>query len=94
MNFIFGYWGLLLSFLLLQPQIANAASFEGTLQALVNGFVGKILPILAFGFVGKNIFDHIQGDPMSGKNSIRIGVAVVCLLGLNAIWGWLQDKVR
>ena len=83
-----------LIFFIMAPLLANAASFEGTLQALVQGFVGKILPILALGYLGKNIFDHVTNDPNASKGSVRVAVAIVCLMGVNAVWGWLQDKVR
>lgn len=78
----------------LLPEWARAASFEGTLQSLVNGFVGRILPILALGYLGKNIFEHIQNDPNAGRNTVRVAVAVVSLMGINAVWGWLADKIR
>ena len=74
--------------------VAQAASFEGTLQSLVNGFIGRILPILALGYLGKNIFEHIQADPNAGRNSVRVVVATVSLIGINAVWAWIQDKVR
>ena len=80
--------------LLLVPSLAMAASFEGTLQSLVNGFIGRILPILALGYLGKNIFEHIQADPNAGRNSVRVVVATVSLIGINAVWAWIQDKVR
>lgn len=78
----------------LTPQLALAASFEGSLQALVTGFIGRILPILALGYLGKNIFDHIQNDPNAGRSTVRVVIAIVALLGINAVWSWLQDKVR
>ncbi len=89
--------GILLSTIVLFCALSTpsyAASFEGTLSALVNGFVGKILPILSLGYLGKNIFEHIQNDPNAGKNSVRVTVALVALIGINAVWAWVQDKVR
>lgn len=75
-------------------RISQAASLEGSLNALVQGFIGKILPILALGYLGKNIFEHITADPNAGRNSVRVVVATVCLIGVNAVWTWIQDKVR
>ena len=49
--------------LLALPSPAHAAGLESSLQSLVGGVVGRILPILALFFVGKNIFDHIRASP-------------------------------
>jgi len=74
--------------------LAHALGLEGSLQSLVGGVVGRILPILALGFVGKNIFNHIQNDPDAGRESIRVAISVVMLLGINGVWSWLQSNVR
>jgi hypothetical protein len=79
---------------LLSPSVAHAASFEGSLQSLVGAVVGRIMPILSLGFVGKNIFSHIQNDPEAGRESVRVAVGVVMLLGVNGVWAWLQAHVR
>ena len=87
-------WALLCPALLLVPSYAQAASLEGTLQNLVNAFVGRILPILALGYLGKNIFGHIQGDPNARQESFRVVVAVACLIGINAVWAYINQQVR
>jgi|GEM_PF-3208268 len=74
--------------------VSHAASLEGSLQSLVNGLVNKILPVLSLGYVGKNIFAHIQNDPEASRESIRVSIAVVALLGLSGVWSWLQGHVR
>lgn len=80
--------------ILLAPNLAHAANFEASIQSLVNAFVGKILPILALGYVGKNIFTHIQGDPEARRESVQVAIAVVALLGINGVWAWLRGNVR
>jgi len=81
-------------FIALIPNISMAASFESTLQSLVGSITGRILPILALGYVGKNIFSHVQGDPNAKKETAQVVVAVVALLGINGVWAWLQSQVR
>ncbi|MGK5088562.1 hypothetical protein WDW86_13470 [Bdellovibrionota bacterium FG-2] len=76
------------------PDMASAASFEGSLQNLVSSVVGRILPIVALLFVGKNIFAHIQNEPDATQESVRVSLGVVALLGINGVWGWLQGQVR
>lgn len=78
----------------LLPKVAYAASLEGTLQNLVNAFVGRILPILALGYLGKNIFGHIQGDPNARQETIRVVLSISFLLGINAVWSYIQQQVR
>jgi hypothetical protein len=79
---------------LLLPAHAWAGSFEGTLQNLVNALVSKILPILAFGYLGKNVFAHIQGSPIAKDETIRVVIAIACLLGINSLWSYIQSQVR
>lgn len=76
------------------PLIAEAANFEATLESLVNSIVSRILPILALGYVGKNIFAHIQGDPNAKKETAQVVVAAVALLGIQGVWSWLRSQVR
>lgn len=76
------------------PQFAFAASLEGTLQSLVNAFIGRILPIFALGYLGKNIFAHISGDPNARLETIRVVVATACLLGINGVWSYIQQNIR
>ncbi len=75
-------WALLLA-LFLSASPAYAASLGGTLQNLVNAFVGRILSILALGYLGKDVFSHIQGDPNAKNESSRIVVATALLIGIN-----------
>lgn len=89
-----GFLGILFSVGAFQATPALAASLEGTLQNLVNAFVGKILPILALGYLGKNIFSHITGDPNAKNESIRVVVAIAVLLGIRAAWSFIEQQVR
>jgi hypothetical protein len=79
---------------LLFPTFASAANLEGTLQNLVNAFVGRILPILALGYLGKNIFGHIQGDPNARQETVRVVLSIAFLIGINAVWSYIQQQVR
>lgn len=79
---------------LVVPAPAYAVSLEGTLQNLVNALLGRILPILALGYLGKNVFAHVQGDPNAKNDSIRIVIAIACLLGINGVWQFIQQQVR
>ena len=76
------------------PELVFAANFETSLQSLVTAVIGRILPILSLGYVGKNIFAHIQNEPDAGRESIRVAVAVVSLLGINGVWSWLSSNVH
>ncbi len=76
------------------PTFAHAASVEGTLTNLVNAFVGRLLPIVALGYLGKNIFGHIQADPMAKQETIRVVIASAMLLGVNAVWAYIRQQVR
>lgn len=84
----------IISLVVLAPSQAFAASLEGTLQNLVTAFVGRILPILALGYLGKNIFGHIQGDPNAKHDTVRVVVAAACLIGINAVWAYINQQVR
>lgn len=76
------------------PVTAQAANFESTLQSLVTSFVGRILPIVALGYVGKSVFSHVQGHPDARRESIQVALGVVALLGINGLWAWLKSQVR
>jgi hypothetical protein len=76
------------------PAIANAASLEGTLSSLVSSFVSRILPILALGYLGKNIFGHIQNDPNAKVETPRVVIACAMLLAINAVWSYIQGNIR
>lgn len=84
----------LLYSLLLFPALAGAANLESSLESLVSSVVGRILPILALGYLGKNIFGHIQGDPNAKRETANVAIAVVALLGINGVWTWLKSQVR
>lgn len=79
---------------LLFPISAPAANLESSLESLVSSVVGRILPILALGYLGKNIFGHIQGDPNAKRETANVAIAVVALLGINGVWAWLKSQVR
>jgi hypothetical protein len=76
------------------PLVCEAANFEATLESLVNSIVSRILPILSLGYVGKNIFSHVQGDPNAKRETAQVAVAVVALLGIQGVWAWLRSQVR
>ena len=81
-------WGVLF------PGFAHAADLEGTLRNLVTAFTGRILPIVAIGYLGKNIFAHIQGDPNAKDQTIRVVVAIACLIGISGVWSFITSQVR
>lgn len=76
------------------PNLANAADLEGTLRNLVNAFTGRILPVVAVGYLGKNIFSHIQSDPNAKHETVRIVIAIACLIGLTGVWNFITSQVR
>lgn len=76
------------------PAIAHAADIEQTLRNLVSVFTGRLLPILALGYLGKNVFAHIQGDPNAKNETIRVVVAIACLIGLAGVWNLINQQVR
>ncbi|MEK6579303.1 MAG: hypothetical protein AABZ55_08775 [Bdellovibrionota bacterium] len=84
----------LLLFVVVTPNLAFAANLEATLQNLVNAFTSRLLPILAVGYLGKNIFSHIQGDPNAKNETIRVVVAIACLVGLSGVWTFITSQVR
>jgi hypothetical protein len=79
---------------LLFPTLAFAGNLEGTLQNLVNALIARVLPILALGYLGRNIFAHIQGDPNAKNDTIRVVIAIACLIGINGVWSYIQQQVR
>lgn len=81
-------------YLFLIPSLAQAEDLESTLKNLVNSIVGRILPVLALGYLGKNIFGHIQGDPNAKRDTAGIAVAIVALLCINGVWAWLRSQVK
>ena len=82
----------ILSFLI--PSMALAADLEGTLRNLVTAFTGRILPVLAIGYLGKNIFSHIQGDPNAKDQTVRVVIAIACLIGISGVWSFITSQVR
>jgi len=84
----------LAAFSFLFARLAFAASLEGTLTNLVNAFVARILPILALGYLGKNIFGHIQGDPNAKMETVRVVVSIALLIGINSVWSFITQQVR
>ena len=76
------------------PSLAMAADLEGTLRNLVTAFTGRILPIVAIGYLGKNIFAHIQGDPNAKDQTVRVVVAIACLIGISGVWSFITSQVR
>jgi hypothetical protein len=80
--------------IVVSPELAFAADLEGTLRNLVAAFTGRILPIVALGYLGKNIFSHIQGDPNARHETIRVVIAIACLIGLNGVWSYIAQQAR
>jgi hypothetical protein len=80
--------------ILMIPQAALAADLEQTLRNLVTAFTGRILPVLAMGYLGKNIFSHVTGDPNAKHESIRVVVGIACLLGLAGVWNFIASQAR
>lgn len=90
-------WGLfclLFALAALGAESAQAADLEGTLRNLVTAFTGRILPVVAIGYLGKNIFAHIQGDPMAKEQTVRVVVAIACLIGISGVWSFITSQVR
>jgi len=81
-------WGLMF------PAATQAADIEGTLRNLVTAFTGRILPIVAIGYLGKNIFAHIQGDPTAKEQTYRVVIAIACLIGISGVWSFITSQVR
>ena len=78
----------------LDSPTVNAADLEQTLRNLVTAFTGRLLPILAMGYLGKNIFAHVTGDPNARNDSVRVVIATACLLGLAGVWSFIQQQAR
>jgi hypothetical protein len=76
------------------PAVAHAADLEGTLRNLVTAFTGRILPIVAIAYLGKNIFAHIQGDPTAKEQTYRVVIAIACLIGISGVWSFITSQVR
>jgi len=87
-------WALVAIVSALMPEAAFAADLEQTLRNLVSAFTGRILPILALGYLGKNIFSHVTGDPNAKHESVRVVVAIVCLIGLSGVWNFIASQAR
>lgn len=76
------------------PEVAFAADLEQTMRNLVGAFTGRLLPILAMGYLGKNIFAHIQCDPNAKNETIRVVIAIACLIGLAGVWNYIGQQAR
>ena len=76
------------------PASAMAASFEGTLQSLVNSVLSRILPLFALFYVGEAALTWIQNRPEAKDKATRVAVGTVALLGVNGVWSWLQSQIR
>lgn len=89
-----GGWLVLASTCLLDSPWAQASDLEGTLRNLVSAFTGRILPVLSLGYLGKNIFSHVTGDPNAKHETIRVVIAIACLLGLAGVWNFIASQSR
>jgi len=79
---------------LIVPGSVLAASFESSLQSLVNGIVGRILPLVAFYYAGEAAVHWIQNRPDSKDRASRVAVGTIALLGINGVWSWLQSHIK
>ncbi len=85
------YYSLILSFI---PRLVLAASFEGSIQSLVQAVLTRILPVFAMFYVGHAAFLHIQDKPEAKDKAGKVAVGVVALLGINGVWAFLQSHVK
>lgn len=85
---------LLILALVTSSEAAFASDLEATLRNLVTAFTGRLLPVLAMGYLGKNIFSHVQGDPNAKHESIRVVLGIACLLGLAGVWNFIASQSR
>jgi len=76
------------------PEFAHAADLEGTLRNLVTAVTSRILPTLALGYLAKNIFGHIQGDPNAKQETPKVVIAIACLLALSSVWSFIGQSIR
>jgi hypothetical protein len=74
--------------------LAFAASFEGSIQSLVNSVLTRILPMIALYYVGETALAYIQNKPDAKDKVGRVSVGTIALLGINGVWAWLQSHVR
>lgn len=81
-------------FLFLVPELALASDLEGTLRNLVTAFTARILPIMAMGYLAKNIYGHVTGDPNAKLESVRVVVGIACLMGLSGVWNFIVSQAR
>ena len=79
---------------ILIPTSAFAVGFESSLQSLVNGVLGKIMPLIALYYVGEAAVSYIQSRPDAKDKVGRVAVGSIALLGVNGVWAWLQSHVR
>ena len=84
----------LLLILSIEPRIAHAADLIATFRNIVTVFTGGLLPVLAAGYLGKNIFNHIAGDPNAKQESVRVVLAIACLLCLTGAWNLIASQIR
>ena len=87
------YVFLLIAGALLSPESANAASLDGTVQAVVTGIL-RLFQIVALGYLGKNAIDHVRNRPDAGDKTVSVMLGLIVLIGINTVWAWVQDKVR
>lgn len=77
MKSFFAFW--LSALLFLIPELAMAASFEGSLQSLVSAVVGKIMPLCALPFVAKTALGWVRGDAQSVQQLPTVALGVIAL---------------
>ena len=80
--------------LTLSAESAHAGDIEQVFRNLVNAFVGRLLPVLALGYLGKHIFSHIQGDQNARNETVRVVVGIACLLSISGVWNFISQQSR
>lgn len=80
--------------LYLSAESAFAGDIEQVFRNLVNAFVGRLLPVLALGYLGKHIFAHIQGDQNARNETVRVVVGIACLLSISGVWNFISQQAR
>jgi hypothetical protein len=77
----------------LAPQAAQAADFAGTIKSVVAGII-QILQIAAMGYLAKNAYDYARNRPDAADKMPATIFGIVALIGISAVWAWLEGKVR
>jgi len=83
----------LCAILIFTPGAAEAADFAGTIKSVVSGII-QILQIAAMGYLAKNAYDYARNRPDAADRMPGTIFGIVALIGISAVWSWLEGKVR